>query len=286
MLQRDAERLRDALARINRLPLGACALAGTNLPVDRTYVAFLLGFDRVVENSIDAVSDRDFAVEFLADASILMMHLSRIAEELVLWSSEEFHYIELPDAYTTGSSIMPQKKNPDVAELIRGKTGRTFGNLIALFTVMKGLPLAYNRDLQEDKKPLFDAVDTVKICLMVLNEMLPGVRFNTKRMRDTAGDAYSTATDIAEYLVQKGVPFRKAHEITGGIVLFCEKNHKSLEKLTMDELKTFSPLISQDIYSCLKPEDSVKNKKSFGSTSPSEVKRQIRRLKKIVNSKQ
>ncbi|MEK7742009.1 MAG: argininosuccinate lyase, partial [Nitrospirota bacterium] len=226
MLRRDRERFEDSLKRINVLPLGSCALAGTSLPVDRSYVAKLLGFKAIAENSIDAVSDRDFAIEFLTDAGILMMHLSRFAEELILWSTEEFSFIELPDAFTTGSSIMPQKKNPDVAELIRGKSGRIYGNMIALMTVMKGLPLAYNRDMQEDKTPVFDTVDTIKSCLTVLAQMMPQIKFMKERMRDAAGRAYSTATDIAEYLVKKGVPFRQAHEITGKIVRYCIKNKK------------------------------------------------------------
>ena len=285
MLQRDVERFHDGLKRTNLLPLGSCALAGTTFPIDRIYVAKLLGFDGISENSIDAVSDRDFAIEFLSDASLLIMHLSRLAEELILWSSEEFRFIEFPDAFTTGSSIMPQKKNPDVAELIRGKTGRVYGNLLSLLTTMKGLPLSYNRDLQEDKQPVFDTVDTIKSCLTVLNEMLPGITFNAKRMYETAGDAYSTATDMAEYLVKRGLPFRKSHEITGKIVLHCMKKGKKLEELTLKELNTFSPFIRNDIYSCLKAEESVKNKKSRGSTSPNEVKRQIQRLKKVVSSK-
>jgi argininosuccinate lyase len=286
MLQRDVERAYDCLKRVNRLPLGACALAGTTLPIDRDYVAELLAFDSVAQNSIDAVSDRDFAIELLANAAILIMHLSRFAEELILWSTEEFKFIELPDAFTTGSSIMPQKKNPDVAELVRGKTGRIYGNLLSLLTVMKGLPLSYNRDLQEDKQPVFDAVDTIKSCLIVLNEMFPGVLFHTVKMRDTAGDAYSTATDLAEYLVKKGVPFRKSHEITGKIVLYSIEEEKRLEGLTLQELNNFSPMISKDIYSCLKAEESVRNKQSLGGTSLDEVKKQIRRLRKIVSSKQ
>ena len=284
MLQRDVERFQDALKRINLLPLGSCAMAGTNLPIDRVYVAKLLNFEGISQNSIDAVSDRDFAIEFLSAAAILIMHLSRLAEELILWSTEEFKFIELPDAFTTGSSIMPQKKNPDVAELIRGKTGRIYGNLLSLLIVMKGLPLSYNRDLQEDKIPVFDTVDTVKSCLAVLNEMFPRIRFNTKRMRETAGEAYSTATDIAEYLVKKGLPFRKSHEITGKIVLYCVRKKKKLDELTLKELNTFSTLITNDIYSYLKAEESVSHKKSLGGTSPDEVKKQIRRLRKIVDS--
>ncbi|MBM4136481.1 MAG: argininosuccinate lyase [Nitrospira sp.] len=282
MLQRDKERLTDILKRINILPLGSCALAGSTLPIDRAYVAKLLGFKGISENSIDAVSDRDFIIEFLSGAAILIMHLSRLAEELILWSTEEFRFIELPDAFTTGSSIMPQKRNPDVVELIRGKTGRVYGNLISLLTTMKGLPLSYNRDLQEDKLPLFDTVDTVKACLTVLIEMLPRIKFNLKRMHETAGEGFSTATDIAEYLVTKGVPFRKAHEITGKIVLYCIEKKKKLEELTLKEFYIFSDLITDDIYSCLKAEESVRHKKSRGSTSPDEIKRQIKRFKKLI----
>ncbi len=285
MLERDIGRFVDSLKRVNRLPLGACALAGTTLPIDRLYVAKLLGFEGICQNSIDAVSDRDFAIEFISNSAILIMHLSRLAEELVLWSTEEFKFIDLPDAFTTGSSIMPQKKNPDVAELVRGKTGRIYGNLLSLLTLMKGLPLSYNRDLQEDKPPVFDTVDTVKCSLVVLSEMFPGILFNTKKMNETAGDAYSTATDLAEYLVRKGVPFRNAHEITGKIVLFCIEEKRRLEDLTLKELNTFSPLIAKDIYSALKAVESVRNKKSLGSTSPGGVAEQIRRLRKIVDSR-
>ncbi len=285
MFQRDVERYRETLKRINVMPLGACALTGTTLPIDRFYVAKLLGFDDLALNSIDAVSDRDFAVEFLSVSALLIMHLSRLAEELVLWSTEEFKFIELPDAFTTGSSIMPQKKNPDVPELIRGKTGRVYGSLFSLLTVMKGLPLSYNRDLQEDKFPVFDTVDTVKACLSVLNEMFPRILFHTGRMQDTAGDGYSSATDIAEYIVKKGIPFRKAHEITGRIVLYCIRRKKKLEDLSFKELTTFSSVISRDIFSYLSPDASVRNKKSVGSTSPEEVRRQIRRLRRIVGSR-
>jgi argininosuccinate lyase len=282
MLQRDKERLQDAYKRINILSLGASALAGTSFSIDRSYVAKLLGFDDVSKNSIDTVSDRDFVIEFLSAAAILIMHLSRFAEELVLWSTEEFGYIELPEAFTTGSSAMPQKKNPDVAELIRGKTGRVYGNLLSLLTIMKGLPLAYNRDLQEDKPPLFDTVDTIKSCLAVINEMLPDVAFKVERMHETAKEGYSTATDVAEYLVRKGLPFRKAHEVTGKVILYCVGKKKRLEELTLKELKKFSPLISEDIYTFLSPDESVRGKKSIGSTSPEEVRRQIKRFKKML----
>lgn len=283
MLQRDKDRFKDTLKRINILPLGASAIAGTTFPIDRMYVAKLLDFDDITQNSIDSVSDRDFVIEFLSDASILIMHLSRLAEEIVLWSTEEFRFIHIPDTFATGSSAMPQKKNPDVAELIRGKTGRIYGNLFSILTIMKGLPLSYNRDLQEDKPPLFDTVDTVKACLNILNEMLPAIEFNTKRMYEAASEGYSTATDIAEYLVKKGMPFRKAHEITGKLVLYCISEKKKFEELTLEELKKFYPLISDDIYPFMKTEKSVKEKRSTGGTSPDEVKKQIKRLRQMLS---
>lgn len=286
MLERDKGRLKDALKRVNVLPLGSCALAGTSLPVDREYVAGLLGFEGVSSNSIDAVSDRDFAVEFLSGVSMLMMHFSRMSEELVLWSTEEFSFIELPDAFTTGSSIMPQKKNPDVAELIRGKTGRVYGGLVSVLTTMKGLPMAYNRDMQEDKVPVFDAADTVDACLNILNEMVPNIRFNRKRMYDTALEGYSAATDIAEYLVKKGVPFREAHETTGKIVLYCIENRIRLDEMKLKDFKKYSALINGDIYKYLTAEGSVNAKTSKGGTSQAEVKKQIKRLKKIVISEE
>lgn len=282
MLQRDNNRFEDALKRIDVLPLGSCALAGTSLKTDRKYVARLLGFGKVSGNSIDTVSDRDFVVEFLFCASVTMMHLSRLAEELVLWSTEEFRFIAISDKFTTGSSIMPQKKNPDVPELVRGKTGRTYGNLISLLTTMKGLPMSYNRDMQEDKIPLFDSVDTLKSCLSVLSEMLPDITFNVTEMGASAGEGFSTATDIAEYLVRKGIPFRSAHEITGRIVLYCIDSNKDLKSLTMDRLQKFSPVIGNDIYAILDPAESVKARSSYGGTSPSEVKRQLRTYKKIL----
>src|SRR5208283_2865152 len=231
MLRRDRMRFVDSLKRINVLPLGSCALAGTVLPVDRQYVASLLKFDSVSDNSMDSVSDRDFALEFLFCAALLMMHVSRMAEEIILWSSEEFGFIEIADAFATGSSIMPQKKNPDVAELMRGKTGRVYGNLMNLLTVMKGLPLTYNRDMQEDKEPLFDTADTIKAVLSILPEMLKNITFNTGRLIQSSDAAFSTATDIAEYLVKKGLPFRTAHEITGRIVRFCIDNGITLHDL-------------------------------------------------------
>ena len=282
MIERDKGRFMDSLKRLNVLPLGACALAGTTLPTDRAFVAKELGFKTASANSIDTVSDRDFAVEFLSCACICIMHLSRFAEELVLWSTEEFGFIEISDAFTTGSSIMPQKKNPDVAELVRGKTGRIYGNLMSLLTLMKGLPLSYNRDMQEDKIPLFDTVDTLKACLEVMNAMLPGMTFNKQRMAATAGQGYSTATDIAEYLVKKGVPFREAHEITGKIVLDCIKKKIELHELSLKELKSFSTVVGKDVFPTLDPAASVRARSSYGGTSPSQVLKQIKRYKKIL----
>jgi argininosuccinate lyase len=282
MFERDGMRFEDCLKRINVLPLGSCALAGTTLQTDRHYVAKLLGFAAVSENSMDSVSDRDFALEFLSCSAIFMMHISRLAEELILWSSEEFSFIELPDAFTTGSSIMPQKKNPDVAELMRGKTGRVCGNLIGLLTTMKGLPLAYNRDMQEDKEPVFDTVDTVKLTLNALIQMLPKIKFDAKRMRDTADAAFSTATDIAEYLVRKGIPFRTAHEITGKIVRYCVERNKRLSDLSISEYKSFSNVIGSDIYKFIGTAESVNAKKSYGGTSPLMVKEQVKRFRKIL----
>jgi argininosuccinate lyase len=239
-------------------------------------VAKLLGFESVSENSMDSVSDRDFAIEFLSSAAVFMMHISRLAEELVLWSSEEFSLIELSDAFTTGSSLMPQKKNPDVAELMRGKTGRVYGNLMGLLTTMKGLPLAYNRDMQEDKAPVFDTADTIRLTLNVLIQMLPRVKFNVVRMRETADAAFSTATDIAEYLVKKGIPFRTAHEITGKIVRHCIDKGKTFFDLSLKEYKAFSKALEKDIFTAIKTTESVKAKKSYGGTSPEAVKRQIK----------
>ena len=280
MLERDGERLEDCLKRVNVLPLGSAALAGTALPIDRHYVARLLKFPAVSENSIDAVSDRDFVIEFLSASSILMVHLSRLAEELVLWSSEEFGFVELPDAYSTGSSIMPQKKNPDVPELIRGKTGRVFGNLFSLLVVLKGLALAYNRDLQEDKEPLFDTVDTVKACLSVLAGMMSKIRFNKKIMGKAAGSGFLTATDIAEYLAIKGLPFRTAHKITGKIVRYCLDNKKTLTDLTLQEFKKFSGLIGKDVFSRIQTEVSINRKNSYGGTARERVLARIKQIKR------
>jgi argininosuccinate lyase len=280
MFDRDRLRFEESLKQINILPLGSCALAGTSLPIDRQYIAELLGFDSVSENSIDAVSDRDFLIEFLSCSAVFMMHISRMAEELIIWSSEEFSFIDLTDAFTTGSSIMPQKKNPDAAELMRGKAGRIYGNLMGMLTVMKGLPLSYNRDMQEDKEPVFDTADTVKATVKMLAEMLQNIRFNKVKMRISSDAAYSTATDIAEYLVRRGKPFRTAHEITGRIVRYCIDNNKGLSDLTVAEYKSFSDAIAKDIYKVISPAESVNAKKSYGGTSPEAVKEQIRRFRK------
>ncbi|MBF0505828.1 MAG: argininosuccinate lyase [Nitrospirae bacterium] len=280
MFDRDRARLGDSLRRINVLPLGACALAGTSMPVDRQYVASLLGFDAVSENSMDSVADRDFALEFLSCAAVLMMHVSRIAEEIILWSSEEFGFIELSDAFTTGSSLMPQKKNPDVAELMRSKTGRVYGNLMSLLVIMKGLPLTYNRDMQEDKEAVFDTVDTVTATLSILPSMLKSMSFRIERMENSSDAAFSTATDIAEYLVKKGLPFRTAHEITGKIVRFCIDKGKRLQDLDISAYKSFSPRIEKDVFDVIDAAASVNAKKSYGGTSPQSVRAQIGRFRK------
>lgn len=280
MLERDRERLKEALKRLNRCPLGAGALAGSSLPIDRHFTAKELGFEEPIQNSMDAVSDRDFVLDVLYCGAMLMMHLSRLAEEIILWATDEFRFIELPDRFSTGSSMMPQKKNPDPAELIRGKTGRVYGNLLNMLTTMKGLPLTYNRDMQEDKEPVFDTIDTVIMSLRVITEMLPEIKFNKERMKEACGSGYITATDIAEYLVKKGVPFRNAHEITGKIVLYCNEKGKNLNELSIKELKKFSPKIEKDLYAILTPEGSIDSKSSYGSTSKKSVKEQIRMLRK------
>lgn len=279
MFERDRERFEDCIKRVNVLPLGSAALAGTTLPIDRNYVARLLKFPAISKNSIDAVSDRDFVIEFLSASSMLMVHLSRLSEELVLWSCKEFGFIELPDAYSTGSSIMPQKKNPDVLELIRGKTGRVFGHLFTLFVVLKGLPLAYNRDLQEDKEPLFDTVDTVRACLSVLTEMMPKIRFNKMTMRKATEEGFSTATDLAEYLVRKGLPFRKAHRITGKIVKYCIEKKKTFLDLDLKEFKQFSEMIEKDVFNYLTIEASINKKRPYGGTAKKRVLTRIKEIK-------
>jgi argininosuccinate lyase len=278
MLGRDEERLRQCQERVNVLPLGAGALAGTTLPIDRHHVARLLGFPRVSENSLDTVADRDFLVEFLSSSAILCMHLSRLAEELILWATGEFGFIELPDAFATGSSMMPQKKNPDVPELVRGKTGRVYGNLFALLTILKGLPLSYNRDLQEDKEPLFDTVDTVKSCLTVLEAMLPRVMFREDRLREAARGGFTLATDVADYLVEKGVPFRQAHEIVGAVVQWCLAERKGLEQLTLEEWRRFSASFAADVLPRLTLEAAVDRRRSYGGTARAEVQRRLKAI--------
>jgi len=275
MFERDFERFQDCEKRCNRLPLGAAALAGTSFPIDRSMVARKLGFTGVIENSIDAVSDRDFLIEFISCCSIAMTHLSRFAEELVLWSSQEFNFAKTDDAYTTGSSIMPQKKNPDMAELVRGKAGRVYGDLVAILTVMKGLPLAYNRDMQEDKYPLFDAVSTTRQCLFIFSHILVHTKFDKNRFEEELRNDFLTATEIADYLVRKGTTFREAHSITGKIVAHAIDHKKSLPQLSLAELKHFSPKIDEDLFPLFDPHKSIEFKKSSGSTSPQEVKKQI-----------
>ena len=278
MFDRDRQRFNESLKRINVLPLGSGALAGTTFPIDRAYLARLLAFPHISKNSIDAVSDRDFLIEFLAGSSILFVHLSRLADEWVLWSSQEFSFIELPDGYCTGSSMMPQKKNPDVPELIRGKTGRVFGHLQALLTIMKGLPLAYNRDLQEDKTPLFDTVDTVKASLQMMREIVQGVKVNADRMLTAARDGFLNATDLADYLVERGEPFRSAHEIAGGIVKHCMVKGRRIEELALNELRDFSKKIEKDIYRYLSAEAVVGRRRAPGGTARKNVERRLKEI--------
>jgi len=279
MFNRDKQRFEDCLQRVNILPLGATALAGTGFSIDRAFVARELGFSSVSENSIDTVSDRDFVIEFLSIGAILMMHFSRLAEELVIWSSPEFSFIEIDEDFCTGSSIMPQKKNPDVAELIRGKTGRIYGNLQAILTVMKGLPLSYNRDMQEDKERLFDTVATLKNILEVLPPLISSLKLNTKRMLSLTKEGYLNATDAADYLVRKGIPFRKAHQILRKIILYAMGKDKRLEQLSLKELKSFSPLFSEDFFSVIDIRRCVESRKSQGGTATENVKKQIEKSK-------
>jgi len=277
MLLRDTERLTDCRKRMDVLPLGSGALAGTTFPIDRIYVARRLGFRTVSVNSMDAVSDRDFAVEFLAAAAIVGMHLSRFAEDLILWASQEFGFIELPDAFATGSSIMPQKKNPDVAELIRGKTGRLYANLMNLLTVLKGLPLTYNRDLQEDKEPVFDSVDTLSASLEILTAMIPVLRVRRERLCAASTTGYTLATELADYLSSNGVPFRDAHRIVGQVVRHCIARGLTLESLTADQLRRFSPHFRPDVRTWLSAEAAVRRRRAIGGTAPGNLPRQLRR---------
>jgi argininosuccinate lyase len=278
MFERDRERLKGCLDRVNVLPLGSGALAGTTLPIDRAYVAKLLNFPRISKNSIDAVSDRDFILEFLSISAILFVHLSRLAEELILWSSQEFSFIELPDAYCTGSSMMPQKKNPDVPELIRGKAGRLFGHLQALLTVMKGLPLAYNRDLQEDKIPLFDAVETVKACLEMMPQLVRRMRVRKERMVAAARNGFMNATDLADYLVGRGMTFRSAHALVGKLVRYCLRHGRKLEELSLEELRRSSGKIERDVFRYLSAESAVSRRRAAGGTALVNVRRRLKEL--------
>ncbi|HJO57236.1 MAG TPA: argininosuccinate lyase [Nitrospinaceae bacterium] len=285
MLVRDRERMEDAFKRINVMPLGAAALSGTGFPIDRKYTAKLLNFPEVSHNSIDSVSDRDFAIEFCSASGILMMHLSRFCEEVVLWSSCEFGWLELSDAYTTGSSIMPQKKNPDAAELIRGKSGRVYGNLVSMLTLMKSLPLAYNKDLQEDKEPVFDTVDTVKVSLAIFEGMMKSAHFKKIPLDRVDISGFLTATDMADYLASKGVPFRQAHEITGQTVAYCIASGKTLQDITLKELKKISPKFNADVFDHITLENSVQKKNVYGGTAKKQVLAQIARLEKKLKMK-
>ncbi|EPC00065.1 argininosuccinate lyase [Litchfieldella anticariensis FP35 = DSM 16096] len=279
MLARDQERLRDCRKRVNVMPLGAAALAGTTYPIDRHVTAELLGFERPAENSLDAVSDRDFAIEFTAFASLLLMHLSRMSEELVLWTSAQFDFIDLPDRFCTGSSIMPQKKNPDVPELVRGKTGRVYGHLIGLLTLMKSQPLAYNKDNQEDKEPLFDTLDTVQGCLKAFADMVPAIEAKSDNMYEAARKGFSTATDLADYLVRKGVAFRDAHEIVGQSVAYGIEHKKDLSEMSLDELRQFSTSIDDDVFEVLTLEGSVAARNHIGGTAPDQVRAAAQRAR-------
>ncbi|MBV2123179.1 MAG: argininosuccinate lyase [Candidatus Thiodiazotropha sp. (ex Ctena orbiculata)] len=279
MLNRDRQRLADCQQRVNVMPLGAAALAGTTYPIDRQMTAQLLGFSAPAENSLDAVSDRDFAIEFCAAASILMMHLSRFSEELIIWSSAQFGFVELSDSFCTGSSIMPQKKNPDVPELIRGKTGRIYGHLIGLLTLMKSQPLAYNKDNQEDKEPLFDTVDNLKGSLKVFAEMIPAISCRKQAMRQAAMQGFATATDLADYLVRKGIPFRDAHEVVGKAVAFGVAESRDLSEMSLAELQQFSDQIDEDVFEILTLEGSVSARDHIGGTAPAQVRQAIQRAR-------
>ena len=282
MLRRDIERLTDVYKRTDVMPLGSGALAATTYPIDREYAAELLGFAKVTENSIDGVSDRDFAIELTSALSIIMTHMSRFSEEIILWCSSEFGFIELDDAFSTGSSIMPQKKNPDIAELVRGKTGRVNGDLITLLTVMKGLPLAYNKDMQEDKEAVFDAVDNVKISLEVFTKMLATLKINADVLRISASKGFINATDCADYLVKKGIPFRDAYKAVGSLVAYCIDNNKTLETLSLDEYKNIHPSFETDIYEAIDLQNCVNNRKVIGGPAEESVNRQIKSLEIFI----
>ena len=278
-LRRDLERFLECLKRTDIMPLGSGALAGSSFKIDRKFLAKKLGFLKISENSLDAVSDRDFVCEFLFNVSLLNIHLSQFAEEMILWNCSEFGFITISDAYSTGSSLMPQKKNPDIPELIRGKTGRLIGNLTGILTLLKGLPLAYNKDLQEDKELIFDSVDNIKIILKITDKLLQNISFNKEKMYEAACSGFTNATDVADYLTKKGIPFRKAHEITGMIILYCMRKKKQFKDLNLKEWKSFNKLFNQDILEKIKIESCVRSKNSYGGTAPGEVLRAIKRLK-------
>jgi argininosuccinate lyase len=283
MLKRDRERLADALRRIDCLPLGSGALAGTPYPIDREYLADRLGLAGISQNSIDAVADRDFVAEALFCFALLMMHMSRLCEELILWSAPEFEFVRIPQTFCTGSSIMPQKANPDVLELVRGKTGRVYGALMTVLTILKALPLAYNRDLQEDKEPLFDACDTVKRSLQIMAVLVANIEVNKERMRKAAAEDYTNATDLADYLTRQGIPFREAHEVTGKIVLHAEQKGKALDALSLDELRSFSPAINEDVFAYIRIEASVDRRQGVGGTARQQVAEQIKKAREELS---
>jgi len=285
MLSRDFERLADCRKRVNIMPLGAAALAGTTYPIDRILTAELLGFDRPSYNSLDSVSDRDFAIEFCACASLIMSHLSRSSEELILWASAQFNFIDLPDRFCTGSSIMPQKKNPDVPELVRGKSGRVTGHLVSLLMLMKSQPLAYNKDNQEDKEPLFDVIDTLKGCLKAYADMIPAIQVKAESMKEAARRGFSTATDLADYLVVKGMPFRDAHEVVGKAVGYGVKTEKDLSEMSLEELTQFSDIITDDVFDVLTLEGSVNARDHIGGTAPAQVKSAVRAAKEMLGNR-
>ena len=282
MLERDVQRIADCRRRINISPIGCCALAGTTFDTDRLFEAQKLGFDSVCLNSLDGVSDRDFCVELLSSLSLIMTHLSRLSEELILWSSQEFSFIELSDDFTTGSSIMPQKKNPDMAELCRGKTGRVYGDLMALLTTLKGLPLAYNKDMQEDKESVFDACDTVRICLQVFAPMISSMKVNASAMAESAKKGFMNATDLADYLVLKGMAFRDAYKVSGTVVAYCIQSGHILEDLPLDEYRKFSSLIDEDVYQAIDLKNCVQKRSSEGGTSIESVKKQLSMLREVL----
>ena len=282
MFKRDLSRMEDIVKRMNFCPLGSGALAGTTYPLDREYTAELLDFTGATRNSMDSVSDRDYVIEFLSAASTVMMHLSRFCEEIIIWNSNEYQFVEMDDAYSTGSSIMPQKKNPDIAELVRGKTGRVYGALMSILTTMKGIPLAYNKDMQEDKELTFDAIDTVKGCLALFTGMVATMKFNKERMAASAMNGFTNATDAADYLVNKGVPFRDAHGIVGRLVLYCIDNNKSLLDMTLEEYKAISPVFEQDIYDAISLETCVEKRLTIGAPSQTAMKKVIQEYKELL----